>query len=57
MIAAYVPIPTLIGLRSGDAGMAGAVFVLGAAVIAGLGYAYVVVVFGMREVFFGAFRP
>ena len=57
MIAAYISIPAVTGLRSGDAGMAGAVFVLGAAVIAAPGYAYVLVVFGMREVFFGAFRP
>ncbi len=56
MIAAYIPIPTLIGLRSGNAGMAAAVFVLGAVVIVGLGYVYVLAVFGMREVFLGRYR-
>jgi hypothetical protein len=57
MIAAYIPIPALIGLRSGNAGMAVAVFVLGAVVILGLGYAYVFAVFGMRKVFFGGYQP
>jgi hypothetical protein len=37
--------------------MAVAVFVLGAIVILGLGYAYVLAVFGMRKAFFGAYRP
>ena len=53
-ILAYVPIPVLIGVRSGDTGMAVANFVLGAVMIVVLGYCYVLLVFGLREAFFGS---
>jgi hypothetical protein len=57
MIAAYLPLPILIGVRSGEPAMATIVFVEGAVAIATLGSLYVLAVFSLRAIFYGRFGP
>jgi hypothetical protein len=57
MVAAYPPFCVLIGWRSGEIGMPVVLFMTGAVVIVGLGYTYVFLVYAMRAMLFGDFRP